>query len=173
MPVASEADWLARAAGAIPEVLALVAKLSVVVPFHNVEAYIEAALESIARQTFRDLEVVMVDDGSPDGSTVIAKDFAARDPRFHLIGQRQHGPGLARKTGVRRGTGAYLAFADSDDLVDRRPYELLVGSLEKTGSDMACGGVNRISTLGARPASLPEGPFRKRAARPHLPGEAA
>src|ERR1039458_10012369 len=108
MPVASEADWLAGAAAAIPEVLALVAKLSVVVPFHNVEAYIEAALESIARQTFRDLEVVMVDDGSADGSTVIAKDFAARDPRFQLIGQRQQGPGLARNTGVRRATGEYL-----------------------------------------------------------------
>ena len=168
MPVASEADWLAGAAGAIPEVLALVAKLSVVVPFHNVEAYIEAALESIARQTFRDLEVVMVDDGSADGSTVIAKDFAARDPRFQLIGQRQQGPGLARNTGVRRATGEYLAFADSDDLVDRHAYELLVGSLEKTGSDMACGGVNRISTLGARPSSLHEEPFRKSAARTHV-----
>jgi CDP-glycerol glycerophosphotransferase len=145
-----------------------VAKLSVVVPFHNVDAYIEAALESIARQTFRDLEVIMVDDGSTDGSTVIAKDFAARDPRFQLVQQRQQGPGPARNTGVRRATGAYLAFADSDDLVDRHAYELLVGSLEGTGSDIACGGVNRISTLGARPSSLHEEPFRKSAARTHV-----
>src|ERR1035441_1863116 len=91
MPVASEADWLSRAAGAVPGGLSLGGKLRVLLPFHNVEAYIEAALESIARQTFRDLEVVMVDDGSADGSTVIAKDFAARDPRFQLIGQRQQG----------------------------------------------------------------------------------
>jgi len=149
-------------------VLALVAKVSVVVPFHNVERYIEAALESIARQTFRDLEVIMVDDGSTDGSTVIAKDYVARDPRFQLIQQAKQGPGIARNTGVRHATGEYLAFVDSDDLVDRHAYELLVGSLEKTGSDMAGGGVNRISALGARPSGLHAEPFSKTVLRTHI-----
>ena len=144
------------------------AKVSVVVPFHNVERYIAAALESIARQTYRDLEVIMVDDGSTDGSTVIAKDYVARDPRFQLIQQARQGPGPARNTGVRHATGEYLAFVDSDDLVDRHAYELLMGSLEKTGSDMACGGVNRISTLGARPSVLHEEPFSKTISRTHV-----
>ncbi len=144
------------------------AKVSVVVPFHNVERYIEAALESIASQTFRDLEVIMVDDGSTDASTVVAKDYAARDPRFQLIQQQQQGPGIARNTGVRKATGTYLAFVDSDDLVDRHAYELLVGSLEKTGSDIACGGVSRISSLGTRPSMLHEEPFRKTVLRTHV-----
>ncbi len=144
------------------------AKVSVIVPFHNVERYIEAALESIARQTFRDLEVIMVDDGSTDTSTVVAKDYAARDSRFQLIQQQQQGPGIARNTGVRRATGTYLAFVDSDDLVDLHAYELLVGSLEKTGSDIACGGVSRISSLGTRPSVLHEEPFRKTVPRTHV-----
>ena len=93
--------------------------LSVVVPFYNVERYIEVSLESIAQQTFRDLEVIMVDDGSTDGSTVVAKSFAARDPRFRLVQQRNMGLGPARNTGARHATGQYLAFVDSDDLVDR------------------------------------------------------
>jgi CDP-glycerol glycerophosphotransferase len=126
-----------------------VAKLSVVVPFYNVEPYLQAALESVARQTFRDLEVIMVDDGSDDGSTVIAKSYAARDPRFRLVQDRNQGPGLARNTGVRLATGQYLAFLDGDDLLAPHAYHLLVGSLEKTGSDIACGGVLRFS-----PASI-------------------
>ncbi len=144
------------------------AKLSVVVPFYNVEAYIEASLESIARQTFRDLQVIMVDDGSTDGSTVIAKSLAARDPRFRLVQQQNLGLGPARNTGVRHATGKYLAFADSDDLVDRHAYELLTGSLEKTNSDIACGGVSRISSSGPRASWLHDEPFRKTILRTHV-----
>jgi CDP-glycerol glycerophosphotransferase len=87
----------------------------------------------------------MVDDGSSDGSTVIAKSFAARDPRFRLVQLANQGPGLARNAGVRLATGEYLAFLDGDDLLAPHAYELLVGSLEKTGSDIACGGVLRFS----------------------------
>ena len=72
--------------------------LSVVVPFRNAERHIGALLESVARQTFTDLEVIMVDDGFDDGSTVIAKSYATRDPRFHLVQQHAQGsgPGPAR-----------------------------------------------------------------------------
>ncbi|HUK73024.1 MAG TPA: glycosyltransferase, partial [Streptosporangiaceae bacterium] len=72
------------------------AKLSVVVPFCNVEHYLKAALDSVASQSLRDLEVVMVDDGSTDGSAIIAKTYAARDPRFRLTQQDNQGPGPAR-----------------------------------------------------------------------------
>ena len=124
------------------------AKLSVVVPFFNVEAFIAEALESIAKQTLQDIEVIMVDDGSADGSSVIAKSFAASDPRFKLVQQQNRGLGPARNAGVRHATGRYLAFADSDDLLDLHAYELLVGSLDKTGSDIACGGVRRFRSTG-------------------------
>ena len=122
------------------------AKLSVVVPCYNVEPYLEAALESVARQSFDDLEVIVVDDGSSDGSSVIAKSYATRDPRFRLVQQQSQGPGPARNTGVDLATGEYLAFLDGDDLLAPHAYELLVGSLEKTGSDIACGGVLRFNS---------------------------
>ncbi len=124
------------------------AKLSVVVPFCNVEPYLKAALDSIASQSLRDTEVVMVDDGSTDGGAIIAKSYAARDPRFRLAQQDNQGPGPARNTGVRLATGQYLAFLDGDDLLAPHAYDLLVGSLDRTGSDIACGGVLRFSPAG-------------------------
>ena len=78
------------------------AKLSVVVPFFNVEPYLGAALESVAGQTMRDLEVIMVDDDSADASAAIAKSFAARDGRFRLVQQDNQGLGPARNTGTRQ-----------------------------------------------------------------------
>jgi CDP-glycerol glycerophosphotransferase len=144
-----------------------VAKLSVVVPFYNVEPYLEAALESVARQAFSDLEVIMVDDGSSDGSTVIAKDYAARDPRFRLVQRPNRGPGLARNTGVRLGGGKYLAFLDGDDLLAPHAYQLLVGSLEKTGSDIACGAVLRFSPANIWPSPAHSEIFRTTLQRTH------
>ncbi|XVQ12242.1 bifunctional glycosyltransferase/CDP-glycerol:glycerophosphate glycerophosphotransferase [Spirillospora sp. CA-255316] len=124
--------------------------LSVVVPFYNVEAYLEACLDSLQQQTLRDIEVIMVDDGSPDGSTAIAKEFAGKDDRFRLVQQQNQGLGPARNTGAREATGAFLAFMDSDDIVPRYTYELMVGSLKETGSDLACGGVRRLTSAGPR-----------------------
>jgi CDP-glycerol glycerophosphotransferase len=145
-----------------------VAKLSVVVPFFNVEPYLDAALESIAGQTMNDLEVIMVDDGSADGSTAIAKSFAARDARFRLIQQDNQGLGPARNTGIKHATGTYLAFFDSDDLLAPHAYEILVGSLEKTGSDMACGGVRRFSQGGIEPSGMHREPFRSTVLQTHV-----
>jgi CDP-glycerol glycerophosphotransferase len=145
-----------------------VAKLSVVVPFFNVEPYIGAALESIAGQTMTDFEVIMVDDGSADGSTAIAKSFAARDQRFRLVQQDNQGLGPARNTGAKHATGEYLAFFDSDDLLAPHAYEILVGSLDKTGSDMACGGVRRFSPAGIVPSPMHREAFRSTVLRTHV-----
>jgi CDP-glycerol glycerophosphotransferase len=112
----------ARRRTSYEEVATQVAKLSVVMPFYNVEAYVEAALESIARQTLSDLEIIMVDDGSTDGSTLIAKAYAARDARFRLVEQPNAGLGPARNTGAQHASGKYLAFFDSDDLLDPHAY---------------------------------------------------
>jgi CDP-glycerol glycerophosphotransferase len=152
-----------------------------VVPFRNAEGHLGRLLESMARQTFSDLEVIMVDDGSTDGSTVIAKNYAARDPRFHLIQQQEQGagPGPARNTGVTHATGQYLAFPDSDGLVTPRGYELLIRSLDETGSDMASGATARLGADGTRTApgaahaassapGPPEDLFRKTLPRTHV-----
>lgn len=119
-------------------------KLSVVVPFFNVGRYLEECLESLARQTFADLEVIMVDDGSTDDSALLAKAYADRDPRFKLVQQANQGLGPARNTGVRESSGEYLVFADSDDVIPVHAYESMVGSLERSGSDFVSGNVLRL-----------------------------
>jgi CDP-glycerol glycerophosphotransferase len=142
--------------------------LSIVVPFYNVEEYLGACLESLRRQTLRDLEVIMVDDGSPDGGAAIAKEFAGRDGRFRLVQQENRGLGPARNTGAREAAGAFLAFMDSDDIVPRYAYELMVGSLQETGSDLACGGVRRLTSAGPRPSPMHTPLFGRTEKRTHI-----
>lgn len=125
-------------------------RLSVVVPVHNVELYLTDCLKSLAEQTMTDLEVVMVDDGSTDNSAALAAGFAAQDGRFRLVSQENGGLGHARNTGVRHcDPGArHLAFVDSDDVLPPRAYELLLGALDETGSDLASGNVLRLRSTG-------------------------
>jgi CDP-glycerol glycerophosphotransferase len=124
-------------------------QLSVVIPYYNVETYFEEALQSLARQSLTDLEVIMVDDGSPDASIAIARRFAAADPRFRLVEQENGGLGHARNTGARHATGKYIAFVDSDDIIPAFAYKLLVDTMERTGSQVAAGNVRRIKSTGA------------------------
>ncbi|MEV3983735.1 glycosyltransferase [Nonomuraea sp. NPDC049758] len=135
--------------------------LSVVVPVHNVEPYLTECLKSLAAQTMEDFEVIMVDDGSIDGSRRLADDFVARDPRFTLIEQQNLGPGPARNEGVRRARGTYLAFADSDDVVPPHAYEVLIAKLGETGSDLACGAVRRMVDGVLEESILHERVFRR------------
>jgi CDP-glycerol glycerophosphotransferase len=134
-------------------------ELSVVVPVYEAELYLAPCLESIARQTFDDLEVILVDDGSMDGSRDIARKFVERDRRFRLVCQENSGSGTARNTGVRHATGRYLTFSDCDDIVADDAYERLVGSLRETGSDIACGGVRRFNHNESWPSVLHLGIF--------------
>jgi glycosyltransferase involved in cell wall biosynthesis len=135
--------------------------LSVVVPFYNVEPYLTECLKSLAVQTLDDLEVVLVDDGSCDGSRRIAEDFVAGDSRFVLIEQRNLGPGPARNLGIGQARGTYLAFADADDVVPPEAYERLVAKLAETGSDLACGAVGRLVDGVLEESTLHEKVFRR------------
>ncbi|MEU1124257.1 glycosyltransferase, partial [Streptomyces sp. NPDC005899] len=128
--------------------------LSVVVPVHNVEDYLEECLASLAGQSLDALEVVLVDDGSTDGSGRIAEHFAARDDRFRCVRQDNAGLSAARNTGVAHTTPGvpYLAFADSDDVVVHDAYARMIGSLESTGSDLATGNVWRLTGQGRQQA---------------------
>jgi CDP-glycerol glycerophosphotransferase len=129
-------------------------RVSVVVPVYNVAPYLEACLRSLAQQTVTDLEVVLVDDGSTDESPEIAEEFAAGDGRFRLVRQRNAGLGAARNTGVLHASGEFLAFVDSDDAVPRHAYELMLASLDRTGSDFASGNVRRLTPVGTAPAGF-------------------
>jgi glycosyltransferase involved in cell wall biosynthesis len=137
-------------------------RLSVVVPFYNVEDYIGDCLDSLVRQTFTDFEVILVDDGSRDGSAVVAKQFCDRDHRFRLVVQENQGLGPARNTGTRHAQGEYLTFVDSDDLVARHAYEIMVRSLDGTGSSFAAGNARRFNnTRGVRQSWVHQKPFAK------------
>ncbi|MHC0433387.1 bifunctional glycosyltransferase/CDP-glycerol:glycerophosphate glycerophosphotransferase [Streptomyces sp. O3] len=122
-------------------------RLSVVVPIYNVEVYLPACLDSLAAQTFRDLEVIMVDDGSPDDSAAIAAEYAERDPRFKLVRKENAGLGAARNTGYEHMSpeSEYLAFVDSDDLIPPDAYRLMVSTLDASGSDFVTGNVHHIN----------------------------
>jgi CDP-glycerol glycerophosphotransferase len=133
--------------------------LSVVLPIYNVEAYLHACLDSLARQTHHDLEIVMVNDGSTDRSAEIAAEVAERDPRFRLVHQENHGLGHARNTGARLATGDFITFVDSDDVVPHYAYRTVVRTLETTGSDFLSGNEYRLDLRGAHPAPMLESNF--------------
>ncbi|MFF1696753.1 CDP-glycerol glycerophosphotransferase family protein [Streptomyces sp. NPDC058257] len=123
-------------------------RLAVVVPVYNVEEFLGPCLRSLAEQTMPDLEVVMVNDGSTDGSARIAREFADGDGRFRLVEQENAGLGAARNAGVREARGTYLAFVDSDDVVPRDAYERMLAALEESGSDFVTGNVHRLRSGG-------------------------
>lgn len=119
-------------------------KLSVVVPCYMVERYLPGCLDSILAQNDVDLQVVIVDDGSPDASGEIAEAYAFQDNRISVVRQSNSGLGAARNTGIRHSQGKYITFADSDDFVPAGSYAALVSSLEATGSDFAVGSIERL-----------------------------
>ncbi|MEV0201269.1 glycosyltransferase family 2 protein [Nonomuraea sp. NPDC050691] len=142
--------------------------LSVVVPFHDVEEYLGPCLDSLVAQTLRDLEVICVDDGSRDGGPAVVEARRAADPRVRLVRQAGGGVGRARNIGVRHATGRYLAFVDGDDLVPRDAFRRLVGSLESTGSDLACGNVMRLHRDQLVPSWAHRQAFARRLERTHI-----
>ena len=142
--------------------------ISVVVPIYNVEAYLEECLDSLLRQTVPDLEVVLVDDGSTDGSADIARAYVDRDPRLRLVTQPNAGLGAARNTGTAHATGEFLAYLDSDDLLPHDAYERLLGALEQTGSDFATGNVERLTSEGRTQAKFLQEAFSETRLRTHV-----
>ncbi|HUC56199.1 MAG TPA: bifunctional glycosyltransferase family 2 protein/CDP-glycerol:glycerophosphate glycerophosphotransferase [Streptosporangiaceae bacterium] len=138
--------------------------ISVVVPFYNNVDLLGACLTSIAAQTMRDLQVIMVDDGSTDGSAAVAAAQAGADERFTLVRVPNGGPGSARNHGIAAAEGEYLAFVDADDLLPPDAYATLLATLERTGSDFVSGGVLRLTAEGLVPSGLHDQAIR--AAKP-------
>ncbi|MFV2145934.1 bifunctional glycosyltransferase/CDP-glycerol:glycerophosphate glycerophosphotransferase [Isoptericola sp. G70] len=122
--------------------------VSVVVPMYNVEEYLAECLDSILAQTHKRLEVIIVDDGSPDRSIDIAKEYASRDRRVRIVRQENAGLGAARNTGVEHAKGSMLCFVDSDDTVPPDAIEVMLRSLVQSGSDFAVGALVRDTVSG-------------------------
>ncbi len=118
-------------------------------PVYNVDQYLEACLDSVLGQDYRNVEVIAIDDGSTDGSYAILQRYAARDPRVRLFSQANAGQGIARNLGVAHARGEYLTFVDSDDLVPPGSFSAMVSTLDRSGSDFVVGGVRRLEDGGS------------------------
>lgn len=114
--------------------------VSVIVPVYKVEAYIRESVDSILGQSYRNLEIILVDDGSPDGCPMICDAYAAFDPRVRVIHKENGGLSDARNAGLDAARGGLIGFVDPDDKVDPAMFELLVAAMHETGMQIAgCG----------------------------------
>lgn len=118
--------------------------LSVVIPVYNVEETLAACLDSVTKQSYERLQIIIVDDGSPDDSYSIAKKYVDRDKRIQIVRKKNGGLGAARNTGIAYAKGKYLTFVDSDDTVPRNAYKKLMRVIRNSGSDFIVGKMQRI-----------------------------
>ena len=109
--------------------------ISIIVPVYNVENYLEECLDSIKNQTYTDIEVILVNDGSTDNSQVICERYCQQDPRFHLINQSNQGQSVARNNGVAASRGEFITFVDSDDVIKSDMLQQLMRYMD-TGIDI-------------------------------------
>lgn len=115
----------------------IIKKVSVIVPIYNVQAYIEKCLESIMGQTYKELEIILVNDGSTDSSPQLCEQLANRDHRIKVVHKTNGGLSDARNAGLEIATGDYIGFVDGDDYIDVDMFQILVENLEKHNADIA------------------------------------
>lgn len=115
-------------------------KISIIVPVYKVEQYLAKCLESILHQTYQNLEIILVDDGSPDGCGAICDEYAKKDGRIKVIHKANEGVARARNDGIEAATGEYISFIDSDDWIAENAYEVLYQGLKEQDADCAVGG---------------------------------
>ena len=124
--------------------------LSVIVPVYKVEPYICQSLDSIVNQTYRNLEIILVDDGSPDRCGEICDEYAKKDARIKVIHKENGGLVSARKAGVKVAGGDYIAFVDSDDWIDIEAYEKGMSIMESYNPEMLIFGYKKIYSNAVR-----------------------
>ena len=117
--------------------------VSVIIPVYNVEKYLPKCLDSIVNQTYADLEIICVNDGSPDNSYAILEEYAKKDSRIKIITQKNTGLSGARNAGIKASTGDYIVFLDSDDWMDTEAIETVVTVAQNSSSDTVLWGYVR------------------------------
>lgn len=130
------------------------AKISVIIPVYKVERYLSNCMDSIINQTYRNLEIILVDDGSLDNCGTICEEYAKKDRRIKVIHQENRGLSAARNTGLQIATGDYLGFVDSDDWVELDMYEYLLQNLHKEQAHIAVCGHYEHSQKSLRPKGV-------------------
>lgn len=122
--------------------------VSIIVPVYNVEKYLNECIESIVNQSYENIEILLINDGSTDFSGKMCDEWAKRDNRINVFHQKNKGISAARNLGIEKSKGEYLIFIDSDDYVDKNYVEYLYQSLVQNKTDMALCGFNYVNEDG-------------------------
>ena len=123
--------------------------ISIIVPVYRVEKYLEKCVDSLIKQTYTNLEIILVDDGSPDACPAMCDEFAKNDARIKVIHKVNGGLSDARNAGLEIAKGEYIGFVDSDDFIAVDMYEIMLRSIQINNSDIACCNYLQISEDGA------------------------
>lgn len=110
--------------------------VSIIVPIYNVEKYLEECVESLCNQTYKNIEIILVDDGSPDNCPKICDEYAQKDNRIVVIHKKNGGLSDARNEGLKKASGDYVFFIDSDDFIDTNTIQIMVNKIEQLGCDL-------------------------------------
>lgn len=115
-------------------------KVSIIVPVYNVEKYLDRCMQTLLNQILKDIEIIMVDDGSSDNSPLMCDIYAQNDVRVKVVHKKNEGLGYARNTGLKMATGEYVAFIDSDDFTTIEAYDQLYKKAKETNADVVYAG---------------------------------
>ena len=115
-------------------------KISVIIPIYNVEKYLRRCLDSVGKQSFKDIEIICINDGSPDNCLKILDEYAARDKRIVVINKKNAGVSAARNDGIKIAHGKYIHFLDADDFIDSDYYQKMYDAAIKNSADIVCSG---------------------------------
>lgn len=124
--------------------------VTVIVPVYNVEEYLARCVDSIKNQTYKNLEIILVDDESPDNCSEMCDDFAKADSRIKVIHKQNGGLGFARNSGLELTTGEYVTFIDSDDWISESHIENLVREISENNADAVIGAHTKVNSLGGQ-----------------------
>ena len=116
--------------------------ISIIVPIYNVENYLRMCLDSIQNQTYQNFECLLINDGSPDNSADICREYVTKDARFRYFEKENGGLSSARNLGIERSGGTYITFVDSDDWLEHDALDRLYGALKKENADISIGRYN-------------------------------
>lgn len=122
-------------------------RISIIVPVYKVEAYLDRCIETILNQTYRNFELILVDDGSPDHCPSLCEEYKKKDKRVKVLHKENGGLSSARNAGIEVATGTYIGFVDSDDWIEYDMYEHLIHLIETHDADIVTGAVVRTHSM--------------------------
>lgn len=114
--------------------------ISIIVPVYKVESSLDRCIQSILKQSYKNLEIILVNDGSPDNSGVICDEYAKKDTRVKVIHKKNGGLSDARNAGIQMASGDYIGLVDSDDWIDEDMFDILIDAAKRHKADIACCG---------------------------------